>query len=107
MVTGLLPFPCEGERSQRSGSASSLITGSGGRTRRRSGAPDAETRSWQTLALSSTHRHVGSSRRRRRRCDKGQCDSCGKKILRSPAANIYSNEQERLAGVLKQPRELS
>ena len=26
MVTGLLPFPCEGERSQRSDSASFLIT---------------------------------------------------------------------------------
>ena len=26
MVTGLLPFPCEGERSQKSDSASSLIT---------------------------------------------------------------------------------
>jgi hypothetical protein len=51
--------------------------------------------------------HFGSSGRRRRPCDKGQCDSCGRKILRSPAANIYSNEQERLAGVLKQHRELS
>jgi hypothetical protein len=38
---------------------------------------------------------------------KGQCDFRGRKILRSPAANIYSNEQERLAGVLKQHRELS
>jgi hypothetical protein len=26
MVTGLLPFPCEGERSQKSDSASSLTT---------------------------------------------------------------------------------
>jgi len=46
-----------------------------GRARRRSGAPDAETQSWQTLALSSSHRPVGPS-------DKGQCDSCGRKILR-------------------------
>ena len=68
---------------------------SGGRTRRRSIQHSFQTRGRQTPALPPTHGHDGSGVHRHRPRFKGRRDTCWRKILPNPAANIYSTERKR------------
>jgi hypothetical protein len=106
MVTGLLPFPCEGERSQKSDSASSLIT-------------EVEAGRGVALALPMLKLVAGKRLLYRpltgtsevaavgvARATKGNVTPAGENFTKSRQTSI-SNEQERQAGILKQHRELS
>src|SRR6478736_8174451 len=98
MVTGLLPFPCEGERSQRSDSASSLIT-------------EVEAGRDVALALPML-KFVAGKRLLYRpligtsevaavgvaRATKGNVTPAGEKFCEVLRQTSISNEQERLAG---------
>jgi len=106
MVTGLLPFPSEGG-SQRSDSASSLIT-------------EVEAGRGVALALAMLKLVAGKRLLYRpltgtsevaavgvARATKGSVTPAGKNFCEVLRQTSISNEQERLAGVLKQHRELS
>jgi hypothetical protein len=102
----IVTFPFLRGRSQRSDSASSLIT-------------EVEAGRGVALALPMLKLVAGKRLLYRPLTGTSEVAAVGvgratkgnvtpaEKNLRSPAANIYFNEQERLAGILKQHRELS
>ena len=107
MVTGLLPFSCERERSQKSDSASSLITEvDAGR-----GVALAFPRLklvagkrllYRPLTGTSEVAAVGVAR-----ATKGNVTPAGEKFCEVLRQTSISDDQERQAGILKQHRELS
>lgn len=89
MVTGLLPFPCEGERSKKSDSASSLITELEAERDVALALPmlkfvAGKRLLYRPLTGTSEVAAVGVAG-----ATKGNVTTCRRKILRSPAANIY------------------
>jgi DNA-binding transcriptional LysR family regulator len=98
LVTGLLPFPCEGKRSQKSDSASSLTT-------------EVEAGRGVALALSMLKLVAGKRLLYRpltgpsevaavgvARATKGNVTPAGEKFCEALRQTPISNEQERQAG---------
>ena len=103
----IVTFPCEGERSQRSDSASSLITEvEAGRGVARAlpmlKLVAGKRLLYRPLTGTSEVAAVGVAR-----ATKGNVTPAGEKFCEVLRQTSISNEQERQAGILKQHRELS
>ena len=107
MVTGLLPFPCEGERSQKSDSASSLITEVDAGRGVALALPMLKLVAGKRLLCrpltgTSEVAAVGVAR-----ATKGNVTPAGEKFCEVLRQTSISDDQKRQAGILKQHRELS